>query len=58
MTEGPDRGVSPAERVRRDGPGWFALDNLPELSPGWITARQLERMIAHHRDPTLPTEFD
>jgi hypothetical protein len=38
--------------------GWFALDNLPELSPGRITARQLERMIAHHRDPTLPTEFD
>jgi len=58
MTEGPDRGVSPAERVRRGDPGWVALDNLPELSPGWITARQLERMIAHHRDPTLPTEFD
>jgi hypothetical protein len=38
--------------------GWFALDNLPELSPGRITVRQLERMIAHHRDPTLPTEFD
>jgi ADP-ribose pyrophosphatase YjhB (NUDIX family) len=38
--------------------GWFALDTLPELSPGRITARQLERMIAHHRDPTLPTEFD
>jgi ADP-ribose pyrophosphatase YjhB (NUDIX family) len=38
--------------------GWFALDDLPELSPGRITARQLERMIAHHRDPLLPTEFD
>jgi len=38
--------------------GWFGLQDLPELSPGRITARQLERMIAHHRDPLLPTEFD
>jgi ADP-ribose pyrophosphatase YjhB (NUDIX family) len=38
--------------------GWFPLDMLPELSPGRITSWQLERMIAHHRDPTLPTEFD
>lgn len=38
--------------------GWFGLDKLPELSPGRITSRQLERMIAHHRDPLLPTEFD
>jgi len=38
--------------------GWFALDALPELSPGRITARQLGRLVAHHRDPALPTEFD
>ena len=38
--------------------GWFALHDLPGLSPGRITARQLERMIAHHRDPSLRTEFD
>jgi ADP-ribose pyrophosphatase YjhB (NUDIX family) len=38
--------------------GWFALDNLPELSPGRVNRWELERVLAHHRDPSLPTEFD
>jgi len=38
--------------------GWFALDALPELSPGRVNRWQLERMLAHHHDPALPTEFD
>jgi 8-oxo-dGTP pyrophosphatase MutT (NUDIX family) len=58
--------VGPPDDLETLDIGWFALDNLPELSPsgitarqlGRITARQLERMIAHHRDPALPTEFD
>jgi ADP-ribose pyrophosphatase YjhB (NUDIX family) len=38
--------------------GWFALEALPPLSLGRVLPRQLERALAHHRDPALPTEFD
>ena len=38
--------------------GWFGLDELPELSLGRVNRRQLGRIIAHRRDPLLPTEFD
>ena len=38
--------------------GWFALDALPPLSTGRVTARQIARMLAHHRDGGLPTELD
>ena len=55
---------------RREGPvqapaalgtldvGWFDLGALPPLSLGRVNHRQLERALAHHRDPSLPTEFD
>jgi hypothetical protein len=29
-----------------------------ELSPARVNHRQLQRALAHHRDPSLPTEFD
>ena len=38
--------------------GWFAIDELPELSLGRISEHQLRRILAHRRDPGLPTEFD
>jgi ADP-ribose pyrophosphatase YjhB (NUDIX family) len=38
--------------------GWFGVGELPELSAGRVNRWQLERMLAHHRDPALPTEFD
>jgi ADP-ribose pyrophosphatase YjhB (NUDIX family) len=38
--------------------GWFGLDELPPLSLGRVNHRQLERALAHYRDPALPTEFD
>jgi ADP-ribose pyrophosphatase YjhB (NUDIX family) len=38
--------------------GWFGLDALPPLSLGRVNHRQLERALAHYRDPSLPTEFD
>jgi ADP-ribose pyrophosphatase YjhB (NUDIX family) len=38
--------------------GWFGLDELPELSAGRVSARELGRIVAHHRDRSLPTEFD
>ena len=38
--------------------GWFGVHALPPLSLGRVNHRQLERALAHHRDPSLPTEFD
>jgi ADP-ribose pyrophosphatase YjhB (NUDIX family) len=38
--------------------GWFGLDELPPLSLGRVTARQLERMLVHHLEPQLATDFD
>lgn len=40
------------------GVGWFALDDLPPLSSSRITEDELRRCLAHHRDPSLPTELD
>jgi ADP-ribose pyrophosphatase YjhB (NUDIX family) len=50
--------VRPPDALETLEIGWFGLDGLPELSPGRINIRQLGRIIAHHRDPLLPTEFD
>ncbi len=38
--------------------GWFGMDALPELSAGRVNRHQLERVIAHHREPALATEVD
>lgn len=38
--------------------GYFALDALPELSGRRTTAEQLRRLLAHHRDPSLPPTSD
>jgi ADP-ribose pyrophosphatase YjhB (NUDIX family) len=38
--------------------GWFGLDELPPLSTGRVTQAELATVLAHHRDPSLPTEFD
>ncbi|AMN48213.1 ADP-ribose pyrophosphatase [Steroidobacter denitrificans] len=40
------------------GVEFFALDALPELSTGRVTAAQLRRMYQHHLHRELPTEFD
>ncbi|NIA70463.1 NUDIX hydrolase [Pelagibius litoralis] len=37
---------------------FFAEDALPDLSTGRVTAEQLARMFAHHRNPDWPTDFD
>ena len=37
---------------------FFALDALPELSGGRITAAQIQRMFEHAREPHLPPDFD
>ncbi len=38
--------------------GWFEVDHLPALSTGRVTERQIRRMGDHHRDRTIPTDFD
>ncbi len=41
-----------------DAVDFFPLDALPELSRGRTVAWQIERMYAHHRDRSLPAEFE
>jgi len=50
--------VQPPAELETLEVGWFGLDELPPLSLGRVNRRQLERALAHHRDPSLPTEFD
>ena len=39
--------------------GWFAETDIPEdLSLARVLPRQIHRMFAHRRDPSLPTDFD
>ncbi len=38
--------------------GFFALDELPNLSSPRTTAEQLATLIAHHHDRARPTDFD
>jgi ADP-ribose pyrophosphatase YjhB (NUDIX family) len=40
------------------GTGWYSVAALPPLSLGRVSHRQIERALAHHRDPSLPAEFD
>ena len=53
-----DGAVQPPAALETLEVGWFGLDALPPLSLSRVNHRQLERALAHHRDPSLPTEFD
>jgi ADP-ribose pyrophosphatase YjhB (NUDIX family) len=53
-----DGAVQPPAVLETLDVGWFGLDELPPLSLGRVNHWQLERALAHHRDPSLPTEFD
>lgn len=37
---------------------FFAEDDMPELDAGRTLEKHLQRCFAHHRDASLPTEFD
>ncbi len=50
--------VRPPDALETLEVGWFGLDQLPVLSAGRVNERQLARIVAHRRDPLLPTEFD
>jgi ADP-ribose pyrophosphatase YjhB (NUDIX family) len=53
-----DGAVQPPQALETLDVGWFGLDALPPLSLGRVNQRQLARALAHHRDPSLATEFD
>ena len=53
-----DGAVQPPAALETLDVGWFGLGELPPLSLGRVNQRQLERSLVHHRDPSLPTEFD
>ena len=54
----PDGPVQEPAALETLDVGWFGIDALPPLSLGRVTHHQIERALAHHRDPSLPTEFD
>lgn len=41
-----------------DDIGFFDLNELPPLSTGRITQKQIERFFEHYQNPDLPTDFD
>ena len=53
-----DGTAQPPQPLETLNVGWFGLDALPPLSLGRVNHRQLARALAHHRDPSLATEFD
>jgi len=53
-----DGAVQPPSALETLAVGWFYIHALPSLSLGRVNHRQLERALAHHRDPSLPSEFD
>jgi ADP-ribose pyrophosphatase YjhB (NUDIX family) len=53
-----DGAVQPPAALETLDVGWFGVDALPPLSLGRVNHHQVERALAHHRDPALPTEFD
>jgi ADP-ribose pyrophosphatase YjhB (NUDIX family) len=53
-----DGAVQPPAALETLDVGWFGVDALPPLSLGRVNHHQVERALAHHCDPALPTEFD
>jgi ADP-ribose pyrophosphatase YjhB (NUDIX family) len=53
-----DGAVQPPSTLETLEVGWFSLGELPPLSLGRVNHREIERALAHHRDPSLPAEFD
>jgi ADP-ribose pyrophosphatase YjhB (NUDIX family) len=51
-------GGAPAESTETNGVGFFAEDELPNLSLTRVTPAQIARLFAHNRNPNLPTDFD
>jgi ADP-ribose pyrophosphatase YjhB (NUDIX family) len=50
--------VQPPAALETLDVGWFDVADPPPLSLGRVNHHQLERALAHHRDLSLPSEFD
>lgn len=50
--------VGPPDALETLDLGWFDFAALPPLSLARVNAAQLARMLHHHRDPVLATDFD
>ena len=51
-------GGAPAQNHETEDVGFFAENDIPELSTGRVTAAQIARMFEHYRHPGWPTDFD
>ena len=51
-------GGAPAESLETDGTGFFKENDVPPLSTSRVTEAQIRRIFEHHRNPSLPTDFD
>jgi ADP-ribose pyrophosphatase YjhB (NUDIX family) len=51
-------GGSPTTSHEIQGVGFFAEDQIPQLSLTRIVPTQITRMFEHFREPDLPTDFD
>jgi hypothetical protein len=49
---------SPTTSHEIQGVGFFAEDEIPELSLTRIMPSQIARMFEHYRQPDLPADFD
>jgi ADP-ribose pyrophosphatase YjhB (NUDIX family) len=48
----------PSPLVDTDAVEFFGENELPNLSLSRVTPPQIRRFLEHHRDPTLPADFD
>jgi ADP-ribose pyrophosphatase YjhB (NUDIX family) len=46
------------DELETDGVGFFRFEELPELSEGRVTKKQLARMLELAASPTAPADFD
>lgn len=49
---------NPSPLIDTEGVGFFGENELPDLSLSRVTQTQIRRSFEHHRDPTLPADFD
>jgi hypothetical protein len=51
-------GGEPAHSIETDGAEFFGEDEVPALSEGRVTPREIRRMFEHLRHPEWPTDLD
>ena len=51
-------GETVASPLETSSPTFFRETEIPELSLGRVTPEEITRFFEHHRNPSLPTDFD